>query len=167
MSEERVRILEMVATGRLTVDEAARLLDALAGGLGSAGNSIPSGEVPPAAQQGAEPGGSAVGAVSEGVGTAAGGAPLPKFIYVEVDSDKGDNVNVKVPLSLLRAGLKLTSLIPAYAQDEINKSLAEHGMEFDLSEFKAADVEELLEALRETEVKVDSAKGEKVRIYAA
>jgi hypothetical protein len=55
---------------------------------------------------------------------------------VKVESLKGDNVNVKIPLSLVRAGLKLTSLIPQQAQDQINRTMAEKGMEFDLSSFK-------------------------------
>ncbi len=36
---------------------------------------------------------------------------IPKFMYVKVYGGK-DTVDVKVPLGLLRAGLKLTSLIP-------------------------------------------------------
>ena len=40
-------------------------------------------------------------------------------------------------------------------------------MSFDLNNFKPEDIEELIEALREMEVDVDSANGDKVHVYAA
>ena len=88
-------------------------------------------------------------------------------MYVKVVSEKGDNVNVKVPLGLLRAGLKFTSLIPKQASDEINKAMAEKGMSFDINNFKPEDIEELIEALREMEVEVDSDNGDNVRVFVA
>ena len=86
---------------------------------------------------------------------------------MKVVSVKGDNVNVKIPLSLVRAGLKLTSLIPPQAADQINKSMAEKGMSFDLTNFKTEDLEDLIESLREMEIDVDAANGDKVHVYAA
>ncbi len=88
-------------------------------------------------------------------------------MYVKVVSEKGDNVNVKVPLGLLRAGLKLTSLIPKQASDEINKAMADKGMSFDINNFKPEDIEELIEALSEMEVEVDSNNGDHVRVFVA
>jgi hypothetical protein len=86
---------------------------------------------------------------------------------VKVVSVKGDNVNVKIPLSLVRAGLKLTSLIPPHAADQINKSMAEKGMSFDLASMKPEDLEDVVESLREMEINVDSNNGDTVRVYAA
>jgi hypothetical protein len=40
-------------------------------------------------------------------------------------------------------------------------------MSFDLNSLKPEDIEELLEALREMEVEVDSNNGDTVRVYAA
>ena len=88
-------------------------------------------------------------------------------MYVKVVSVKGDNVNVKIPLGPLRAGLKLTSLIPKPARDQMNKAMVEKGMSFDLNNFKPEDIEELIEALREMEIDVDSTNGDKVQVYAA
>ena len=67
----------------------------------------------------------------------------------------------------MRAGLKLTSLIPPQAMDQINKSMADHGMSMDLSNLKPEDLEELIESLREMEVNVDAANGDNVRVYCA
>ena len=90
-----------------------------------------------------------------------------RFLYVKVLSAAGDNVNVKIPLSLVRAGLKLTSLIPAPAMEQINKSMAEHGIAMDFSNMKSEDVEDLITALREMEINVDAKNGDNIRVYCA
>jgi hypothetical protein len=113
MSQERNRILDLLAAGKITVEEASRLLDAVDARAAQ----------PPA----------------EAAAPKNGSGALPKFIYVKVLSTKGDNVNVKIPLSLVRAGLKLTSFIPQPAMEQINKSMAEKGMSVDLVNFKAED----------------------------
>ena len=141
MGEERTRILSLVAEGKITAEEAARLLDALE----SHGTQTAVAE-PPAR-------------------TGATGAP--KFMYVKVVSTEGDNVNVKIPLGLVRAGLKLTSLIPPQAMEQINKQMAASGMAIDFANLKQEDIEELIESLREMEIDVDSKNGDNVRVYCA
>jgi SHOCT-like domain len=140
MSDERSRILGLVAEGRITAAEAERLLDALESGPGGP---IPV-DTPAASSESAAP---------------------PKYMYVKVWSQNGDTVNVKIPLGLVRAGLKLTSLIPPQAMDQINKSMAESGMTIDFASLKPENIEELIEALREMEVNVDSKNGDNVRVY--
>jgi hypothetical protein len=169
MGDDRTRILDLLAAGKITAEEAARLLDALdptaAQTAQSAGADTSAGaEAETGAKSGFHkffPGAKTTER------TGAGTSGTPKFMYVKVVSVKGDNVNVKIPLALVRAGLKLTSLIPPQAQDQINKTMAEKGMSFDLNNFKPEDLEELIEALREMEVDVDSANGDKVHVYAA
>jgi len=84
---------------------------------------------------------------------------VPKYLRVVVDSADGDKVNVRVPMSLIRTGLKLSSLMPADAAEAV----LEKGI--DLSALKNLDGEELVEALRELSVDVDSADGDKVRVF--
>ena len=141
MNQDRLRILDLLATGKITAEEADRLLDAL---KPRPGTPNPDENPPQTASTG-----------------------LPKFMYVKVVSVKGDNVNVKIPLSLVRAGLKLTSLIPPQAMDQINKSMSEHGMSIDLSNLKGEDVEDLITALREMEINVDAKNGDNIRVYCA
>ena len=151
MSEDRTRILNLLANGKITSDEAERLLDALDAH----------------ARAGAPP-----DAVSAS-GPAITGDPaplvaaLPKYLFVKVDAANGDNVNVKIPIALVRSGLKLTSLIPPQAMDKINDSMSEHGMSVDLNNFKPEDIDELVSALREMEVHVDAKNGDTVRVYCA
>ena len=148
MSQERTRILDLLSTGKITTEEAARRLDAL--------------EVRPS--QAGAPEGTTTAAVQPGTPKSSG---IPKFMYVKVVSTKGDNVNVKIPLSLVRAGLKLTNLIPPPAMEQINKSMADHGMSMDLSNIKPEELEELITSLREMEVNVDAVNGDTVRVYCA
>ena len=149
MREERSRILGMLAGGKITAEEAERLLDALDTRATATG-----------------PAAAASGSAIKGDPSALIAA-LPKFLYVKVNSANGDNVDVKVPLALVRSGLKLTSLIPPQAMDQINSSMSAQGMSIDFDNLKPEDVEELIEALREMEVTVDSANGDKVRVYCA
>ena len=142
MSEERDRILDLLAAGKISAEEAGRLLDALD-------------------QRAAQAGASSAASATPKIGG------LPRFMYVKVVSTKGDNVNVKIPLSLVRAGLKLTSLIPPQAMEQIDKTMAEKGMAFDLKNLKPEDLEDVVESLREMEVNIDSANGDNVRVYAA
>lgn len=146
MGDDRTRILDLLAAGRITAEEAARLLDALEPTRVATGDDGQSLRLP---ETGSRPG------------------TAPRFIYVKVLSTKGDNVNIKIPINLIRAGLKLTSFIPQPAMEQINKSMGEHGLSMDLLNFKGEDLTELIEALREMEINVDSNNGDNVRIYAA
>jgi hypothetical protein len=70
-----------------------------------------------------------------------------------------------VPLALVRSGLKLTSLIPPQAMEQINAQMTEKGISIDFSNLKPEDIDELIHALREMEVNIDSKDGERVRVY--
>ncbi len=84
---------------------------------------------------------------------------LPKFLRVDVDSAKGDKVDVRVPLKLVTAGIKVASMIP---EDASNK-LKEKGI--DLSQLSELRGDELVDALRELTVDVKSADGDIVKVY--
>ena len=136
MSEERARILKMVAEGKITVKEAEELLDALKekAGLGEQAKSGGNGPV-----------------------------KNPKYMFVKVTGR--DNVNVRVPFGLLRAGMKFTSLIPPMAMQHINEHMHEKGINIDLSNVKPQDLDELVQSLADMQVDVDSKDGDNVRVY--
>ena len=96
MTDDRSRILQLLADGKITPGEAERLLDALAARTGT-------GAAPQSHTDDTEP-------------TDEPKAP-PKFLFVKILAANGDNVDVKIPLQLMRSGLKLTSLIPPQAMD--------------------------------------------------
>ena len=69
--------------------------------------------------------------------------------------------------ALVRSGLRLTSLIPPQAMQQINEQMSQHGMSVDFANFKPEDIDELIGALREAEVKVDAKNGDTVRVFCA
>jgi len=132
MNEQRRQILEMLAEGKITANDAERLIDALE-------REQP--ESPP--------------------GAAPRPKPRPKYLRVVVNSEEdsaGDGpsrVDVRVPLQLLRAGVRLTSLIPPQALTRVNAELIKSGVPIDLTQLKPQHIEELIEQLDELTVHVD------------
>ena len=142
MNEDRKSILQMLADGKITADEAERLLAAMEG-----------------ASAGPAPRPAATG----------GSNGAPKYLRVAVDTDEpGDGgptkVNIRVPMALLRAGVRLTSLIPPQARDQVNAELAKNGVMFDISQVKPENLEDLIDQLNDLTVDVDQEKT-KVRIF--
>ena len=143
MSENRTRILEMLAENKITVDEAERLL-AVAGNE----EKIETTYTPASTTKN----------------------QAPKFLRVVVEPGPGegaedvDKVNVRVPMNLIRAGMKLTSLIPPQASDKMTEAMREKGVDFDLRNMKPEDLEDLINALSDLEVDVDGKT--KVRVFA-
>jgi hypothetical protein len=130
VNEQHRQILQMLAEGKITADEAERLMDALE-------------RERPESPAGAAP----------------GPKPRPKYLRVAVVDNSGDDgpgrVNVRVPLQLLRAGVRLTSLIPPQALTRVNAELNKSGVPIDLTQLKPQDVEELIEQLGDVTVDVD------------
>jgi hypothetical protein len=143
MSEGRTRILEMLAQKKITVDEAEKLLTAI--------GTNEKMENKPAA-------------------TTTLNDKMPKYLRVVIEpgpdsnnSNDVERVNVRVPMGLIKAGMKLTSLIPSNASDKMNEAMKEKGIDFDLKNFKPEDVDELIAALSELEVNVEGK--EKIRVF--
>ena len=136
MNEERKKVLDMLADGKISADEAERLINALENKTT---------ETSPQT------------ALSETLDN------LPRYLFVKVDAVDGDKVNIRVPLKLVKAGIKLQALLPQDAQDKINTKLNEKGINLD--DFKAENFKDILDALSEFELNVDDKKGDKVRIY--
>jgi hypothetical protein len=145
MSDNKKKILEMLAKNKISADDAYRLLSAVDGGEGR----------------------------RESTGRAETAAKSKaKYLRVTVlpnpESDRSgscDRVNIRVPMSLIRAGIKLTSLIPSEARDKVNLALHEKGIDFDVRNMKPEDIEELIGALSDLEVDVVSKNGESVRVF--
>ena len=134
MSEERKKILEMLQQGRITVDEAEKLLAALS---------------------------------SPDEAASSAGKTSCKYLRVQVEPGPGsteqERVNIRVPMKLIRAGLKWAAFIPKNAQSSINQALHEKGIEMDFSSITPQDIEELVTQLNDLTVEVEGK--EKVRVY--
>src|SRR5262245_22400432 len=91
----------------------------------------------------------------------------PKYLRVVVDAnDDGtpSRVNIRVPLQLLRAGVRLAALIPAQALGEANAELSRSGVPVDLTQLKPEQLETLVEHLDDMTIEVDQ-PDTKVRIF--
>ena len=90
-----------------------------------------------------------------------------KYLRVMVEpgpgSESPDRVNIRVPLKLIHAGLKLAALIPKGAQSQVNDALHEKGIEMDFSQIKPEDLENIVRQLDDLTVDVEGK--ESVRIF--
>ena len=82
-----------------------------------------------------------------------------KWLLVHVDGNDGDKVNVRVPINLIRTGIKLGAILPSGASERIQAS------GIDLNDLATLADEELVEALADLQVDVNSEDGDVVRIY--
>ena len=112
MGEERKKILEMLAEGKISAEDAERLLDKVEAG--------PQPD-PPDTSAPRDP------------------AKL-KYLRVHVDGNDGEKVDVRIPLALIRTGIKLTAVMP----DNVNETLGEKGV--DLSRLSELAGDELAPA---------------------
>jgi hypothetical protein len=135
MSEERKKVLEMLAAGKITADEAEKLLDKLSN---NASNETPGTETPPA--------------------SAATGTTRPKYLRIVVDQPGHKEVNVRIPLSFVRSGRGLLAIMPKH----VNERLAEYGI--NAGSFATMDINDLDHAMRELNIHVEKGS-EKVRIF--
>jgi len=123
MSEDTRRVLELLSQGKVNVQEAEQLLHALA-----------SGEA--ADEKKAE----------------------PRFFRILVskpprDGKKAENVNIKVPMTVVRGGLRLGALVPGLlAQKKVQLG---NGAELDLSKVTYSDLEAMIKDIGEITVDVD------------
>lgn len=149
MSENKKKILEMLEAGKVSAEEAMQLLSAV--------------------EDSEETHYATDAEVISGVKSSA--LKKIKYLRVLIDSpgkavgDKTEKVNVRVPVALIRAGMKFTSLIPNDAAGQVEKALHDKGVNFNLKNIKDEDIEDLIEALRELDVDIDGGDG-KVRVYA-
>jgi len=128
-----MRILNMLASGKISAAEAERLLDAV-GGAPRAETAAP----------------------ANGAG--------PKYLRVQVEKSRTDerdpkHVNIRVPLQLLRAGVRLQGVIPAKARATVNEVMAEHGFDVDLDKLKSGEIETFITALTQTSIDINADDG--------
>ena len=135
MSQDRLSVLTLLSEGKVTPQEAERLLAAMDGG---------------------------------GVRGAGGASSKPKYLRVLVDTLEGGDgptkVNVRVPLQLLRAGVRLSSIIPPVARDQVNAAMAKNGVPFDINSLKPENLDELIDHLNDLTIDVDK-EHTKVRVF--
>ena len=140
MSDEARRVLELLAQGKISVDEADQLLRAL-NDKGSRADVSPSDAMAVAAK--------------------------PRFMRIHVHKPgkpgrEDKDVNIRVPMALIRGGMRLGTMIPGF-HASMNARLRERGIDVDLSKMDPALLESMLSDMGEINIDVEQT-GEQVHI---
>jgi len=138
MAEEKMRILKMLSEGKITPEEAEKLL-----------NAVETNEGEPVSGR----------SLSESFEN--------KYLYVLIEPNEGksaERVSVKVPFALMKAGLNIAGLIPKDAQDKIQSSMNEKGINFDLGNINPANIQEIMTALEELTIDIE-ADDSTIKVY--
>ena len=135
MNENSRRVLEMLSEGKVSVAEAERLLSL----------------------------------VDEEPETITVVQPTPptgaaRYLRVTIDSDEDEHIDVRVPLALIKAGVKLHTLLPEKATKKIKKKMKKNDIDVDIHNLRTEDLEQLIDSLSEIEVNIQDGD-DKVRVY--
>jgi hypothetical protein len=144
MSDDTRRILDLLAQGKVTVDEAEQLMHAI-------------GAPPPQAS-----------AATAAPAPEDAEHPKPRWLRINVhktakEGKHDKDVNIRVPIAIVKSGMRLGALIPGLAGDQVAARMREKGLDVDFSKLDAATVETLLKELGDTNIEIDSGRAQ-VRI---
>jgi hypothetical protein len=145
MSAETKKVLEMLAAGKISQEDAERLLDKLTGAQAPQGDAANSQRVPPSS-------GSAGGSTAN--------APRARFVHIQVDRPGRDAIDMRVPLSSMRGGRHWMAFLPIRLADKLD----EYGFDFGCLETMNDD--DFRKAMDQMNVDIQGRSGRRVRIYA-
>ena len=145
------RILDMLQEGKITVDEADRLLKAL------------NAEQPPETAT---------------ADTATNGRERVRWIRINIHKPAKDeahqpkDVNIRVPIAVVKGGMRLGAIIGTFAGEKAARRMKAQGLDIDLakissdlSQMNGPEFDEFLRSLNETNIEIDDGKAQ-VRITA-
>jgi len=161
MSQETRRVLDMLTRGKITVEEADRLLAAIGP---TSTDSAPA------------------GAAASGKGTATTEAPSPRYLRITVTKTRswsGDDeersrrawmwpgnmagrngeVTIRVPVALVRNGMRLGAMIPGVTGAGLQARLRERGVDVDLSKIDADTIDQLVREFGEMNIDISGRAG--------
>lgn len=126
MEEERRQILEMLAKGKINSEEAEKLLNAVDKGSDVESDS------------------------SEKIKN-------PKYMIIMVRKNKGKSrdINVKIPLFMIRAGVKLSSFLPGGAKDSIGEAFKKNNMDINSDTFGPENFQQMIGIMEEMKIDID------------
>ena len=135
MSDDRRKILDMLAAEQISVEDAQRLLD-----------KVEPAPAPAVAQDDPPP------------------RKAPRYLRIQV-ADGDDKVDLQIPMALIRTGIRLGALVPDSAKGKLKKvkKLKKEG--FDIDQFFNTASEDLVDSLADLEINVEGEDGERVRLF--
>ena len=148
-SDDTRRTLDLLAQGKITVDEADRLLKAFASAHSSTD---------------AQP--------ADG---ASGEKPPARWVRINVhkpgnDQRKEKDVNIRVPVAVMKGGIRLGALIGTFAGEKAARRMRARGIDLDLSaingdlsKLNGPEFDQFLKSLDDVDIEIDDGKSQ-VRI---
>ena len=146
-ADDTRRILDLLAQGKTTVDEADRLLKALAAAR-----------------------------TQTDAGAAAGSErPTPSWFRINIhkpanEQRQAKDVNIRVPVSVMKGGMRLGAIIATFAGEKAARQMRERGIDLDLSKINGdlsslngPDFERFITSLNDMNIEIDDGKSQ-VRI---
>jgi hypothetical protein len=139
MSDDIRRVLDLLAQGKVTVEEADRLLRAVTADE-------------PRPQD----------------GPSAADRPKLRWLRIAVhkparDGHHDKDVNIRVPIAIIKSGMRLGALIPGMAGEQVSARLRERGLDIDFSKLDAAAIDDMLKEISDTNIEIDAGRAQ-VRI---
>jgi hypothetical protein len=141
MSAETRKVLEILAAGKISAEDAERLLDKLAG-TGAASSAAPSSAPPNAGA------------------TNTAESPRPRFIRIQIERPGRDGIDMRVPLSSMRGSTQWMAFLPIRLADKLN----EYGLDF--GSLDRMNEQDFRKAMERMNVDIQGRSGKHVRIYA-
>ena len=148
-TDDTRRILDMLSQGKITVDEADRLIKAMSAD-------------PPAETATAD--------------TATDGRRRPRWFRINIHKPAKDqthrpkDVNIRVPITVVKGGMRLGAIIATFAGEKAAQRMKERGLDLDLStingdlsRMNGADFDTFLKSLDDMNIEIDDGKSQ-VRI---
>jgi len=128
VNDETRRVLDLLAQGKITVDEADQLLRAI--------------NAPPPPQE-------------------AAASPKPRYLRISVHKPANDrrpekDVMIRVPIGIIKSGMRLGAVIPGFAGDQVMAKLRERGLDLDFSTLDSTKIEAMFAALGDQNIEIDS-----------
>ena len=149
-TDDTRRILDMLSESKITVDEADRLIKALREERPAAAAASPT----------------------------ATDATRARWIRINIqkpandDGHKAKNVNIRVPIAIVKGGMRLGAIIGTLAGEKAARRMKAQGLDIDLakinsdlSQMNGPEFDEFLKSLSDTNIEIDDGKAT-VRITA-
>jgi hypothetical protein len=150
-TDDRRRVLDMLAQGKITVDEAERLLHAV---------------------------GADRSADAAAAGTASGGEARPRWFRINIhkppkaDGHTPKDVSIRVPIAVVKGGMRLGAIIASFAGEKAAQRMKARGVDLDLStingdlsRMNGDEFAAFLKSLDDMNIEIDDGKS-RVRITA-
>ena len=149
-TDDTRRILDMLSQGKITVDEADRLLKAMS----------------------AEPPADTAAAASPTDATGVRWIRINIHKPAKEEGHRPKDVNIRVPIAVVKGGMRLGALIGTFAGEKAARRMKAQGLDIDLakinsdlSQMNGPEFDEFLRTLHETNIEIDDGKAQ-VRITA-